>query len=120
VIAPRLAAPPPRHRSGRSARPQWTASPDARGVPSPEGFVIQDLRTGARLVIHPSGADLWRALERGEPLDAVAQRLDDRRGLGFARARAEVDTLLARMVEAGLVRRIEPIDEPAARPMALG
>lgn len=104
MIAPRRAAPPPRSRSSRTA---WTTSPDARGVPSAEGFVIQDLRTGSRLVIHPSGAHLWRALERGEPLDAVAQRLDDRRGMGFSRARAEVETLLGRMAAAGLVRQVE-------------
>lgn len=116
MIAPRLATPPPR---SRSSRPRWTVSPEARAVPSPDGFVIQDLRTGSRLVIHPSGADLWRALERGEPVDAVAQRLDDHRGMGFARARAEVDNLLGRMVAAGLVRRIEA-QEPAPRPIALG
>lgn len=117
MIAPRLATPPPR---SRSSRPQWLPSPDARGVPSAEGFVIQDLRTGARLVIHPSGADLWRALERGEPLDAVAQRLDDRRGMGFARARAEVETLLGRMVAAGLVHEACPDDERARRSVAVG
>ncbi len=69
-----------------------------------EGEVVAvDVRTSTYIAINKAGAVLWPALERGAPMDELAQSLVQRFGLVPERARADAAAFVAMLAEQDLL-----------------
>ena len=54
---------------------------DLRTVVTPDGAAILDARRGTISTLNPTGAYVWRALERGESAELIAENLARETGM---------------------------------------
>ncbi|NOZ95654.1 MAG: PqqD family protein [Acidobacteria bacterium] len=88
-------------------------SPEATGKIIDGEAVIIDLATGVYYSLNPSGSRLWELLSAGQSREAMAELLSAEFGIGRDRAEKDLDALLIRLIEEGLVA---PDDEAPAAP----
>lgn len=102
-------------------------SPHVRSTETPDGLVLMDVRTGRYYAMNATAEALWRAIERGEPLEGVANQVAIRTGADAQRVTADFRHLLEDLERHGLIERVEAVPPgprsaaeaaPAAEPMA--
>jgi hypothetical protein len=67
--------------------------------------VILDLDTGTYFGLDAVGTRIWQQLDRREPVDAVVAALVEEFDVAPETARADVDRLIAQLVDKGLLCR---------------
>lgn len=70
-------------------------------------LAVMDLKSGAYITFNRTAADVWKLIETPLSLDAIADDLAGRYDVEPERCRAELETLLASLVEMGVVTRSE-------------
>lgn len=69
--------------------------------------VLLDMDSKHYFRLNDTGAFIWQALERRQPIDAIVDGLCDAFVVEREEAATEVERLLAELVEAGLVQSAE-------------
>jgi len=83
----------------------YKRSPDVIATDLGDELILLDPRRGEMFGLNESGRRVWLDLE--ESLDDVAAAIAAEFGIEPARARADVETLLAALTDAGLVERTD-------------
>lgn len=68
-------------------------------------LAVMNLRSGAYIAFNRTAADVWNLLDAPQPLDALVETLTARYSVAQEQCRAELETLLASLVEMGVVER---------------
>lgn len=92
-------------------------SPHVRSTETPDGLVLMDVRTGKYYAMNATAEALWRAVERGEPLEGAANDVAVRTRADAERVTADFRHLLADLERHGLVERVAA-GPPGARSAA--
>ena len=82
---------------------QYQASPDAACCPLNGGLAIFDLRSNAYFALNPSGALLWERVSQPASLMDLNSTLAQGYALTEADVAADVQHIVAALVEAGLL-----------------
>src|SRR5262252_334953 len=89
----------------RTAMSIYKRSPDVIATDLGDELILLDPRRGEMFGLNESGRRVWLGLEQS--LDDVASAIAAEFGIEPARARADVETLLAALTDAGLVERTD-------------
>ncbi len=88
--------------SDRNTR--YSASPSAVGEQLGEEMAILHVESGTYFGLKGVGVDVWTLLERSPTLEEIVDHLTHEYEVDPVRCRADVASLLTRLVDAGLVK----------------
>ena len=97
---------------------RFRVDPETTGKIIDGEAVIIHLGTGYYYSLNPSGSELWELISKGHGVAAMARSLSVRYGLGEDRARRDVEALLGRLLEEGLVQPDGTTEEAPPAPAA--
>ena len=91
-----------------SCLPEFSISPDVLFRELEGESVLLDLATEQYYVLDDVGTRMWQLLAQHGEIDAVVRQLMDEYDAPEDRLRGDVDSLVADLVEAGLVNACDP------------
>ena len=74
-------------------------TPDVTTAEFDDELAVMDLRSGAYIAFNRTAADVWKLLEEPQSLDGLTDTLAARYAIDPALCRAEVDALLAELLD---------------------
>lgn len=77
--------------------------PNLRYVVDSDGGVILDIPNNKRIIVDPTGGYIWKRLQNGEQIDAIAEELARITGADFGMVAKDVDEFVTELKSQKLV-----------------
>src|SRR5690242_11819790 len=92
-------------------QPVFFIRPEVRSLPSVEGTILLDLRSGKYFALNSTGSLVWSRLELGAGREEIERALCETFGAG-GEVGADLDLLLAGLEKRGLIGRENFVETP--------
>ena len=79
------------------------SNPNLRTLVVPDGAAILDIERGSMIRLNPAGGHIWEALQQGESVDFIIQRLCSDADVGAEVVAAEVHAFIDELRLQGLL-----------------